>query len=202
MKRSTQKGFTRISFRAAAGCGALLLCAALATPAYAQGTAAAKPEEAKKEPQFSASAILIERADKPVADVAIPDDFRVATYEYVVNRVTKTGRFKQVFRAGDSRAKDVADLVTLRTVAIEFEKGSEKKRDVTTFKGWTDMKMHVAIEDRDGKVLVDQDITGKGHFTLLPSSGSTNLDATKDFANKVAKMVNENFKAPTPAPKP
>ena len=188
---------------AARVCAAVVICAAIAVPAYAQGGTSDKSdktEPAKKlPPQFSASAILIERGDKPVADVAIPDDFRVATYEYMVDRVTKTGCFKTVYRAGDQRAKDVPDLVTMRTMAIEFEKGSEKKRNVTTFKGWTDMKLHVAIVDHDGKVLANQDIVGKVHFTLMPG-GSTNLDATKDFANKVAKMVKDNFKPQAATP--
>jgi len=169
-----------------AAAGAVLAGALVAPPTSA---GQAPPTVLTKTPEFSASAIIIERTEPP-KDLAIPEDFRVATYENVINEVTKTGRFKQVFRSGDLRANDVPDLVTMRLLPVTFTKGSETARGTTTVKGWSELKIKVVITDRSGKTLVDQEVQGNVRFY------GENIEVTKDFAKKAAMVVYQNFRAP------
>jgi hypothetical protein len=174
-------------------CALSVLCGLLAGAVFAQAaqtTQAAPTKVLTKTPEYSASAILIERSEVN-PELGIPEEFRVATYENAIEQITKTGRFKQVFRSGDSRAKDVPDLVTMRMVPTEFVKGSEAMRGATTVKGWTSLKVKVTITDHTGKTLVDEEIQGRVRFI------GDNLDATNDFAKKAASVVYANFKAPT-----
>jgi hypothetical protein len=193
VRSSTGSRYSRILFRAALGlCAAALACGAFAGSALAQAAPAEKTETAKKAPpQFSASAILIERTNTP-ENLAIPDDFRVATFEYVVQQVSRTHCFKTIYRSGDSRAKAVPDLVTLRMEAQGYQKGSEAVRGATTVKGWTSLKVNVVITDASGKTLVEKEVQGRVRFM------GENLNATYDLGKKVAGVVRDNFKATTP----
>ena len=193
MRSSTGNRYSRILIRAALGvCATALAGGAFAGSAFAQAAPAEKTESAKKAPpQFSASAILIERTNTP-ENLAIPDDFRVATFEYVIQQVNGTHCFKTVYRSGDHRAKDVADLVTLRMEAQAFQKGSEAVRGATTVKGWTTLKVNVVITDASGKTLVEKEVQGRVRFM------GENLNATYDLGKKVADVVKDNFKPATP----
>jgi len=68
-----------------------------------------------------------------------------------------------------------------------FKKGSEMARQVTTVAGATSVNIHCQFTDKDGKPLVDRDITGKVWFM------GGNLRATFDFAKKAASVAHENF---------
>lgn len=189
MMPPTRKPMTQFlsSFAALVCCG-VMLCGTTTGTARAQAPAADKNESAKKQPpQFSASAIQIERAERN-EETVLPEEFRVAAYENTVERVSDTKIFKQVFRSGDGRAKGVSDLVTLRFKPKEFQKGSEAKRGATTVKGWTKLVVTATITDASGKVLVEQDLTGKVRFI------GGNLDATNDLAKQAAKLIKDNFK--------
>lgn len=136
-------------------------------------------------PKLHASAIQIEVMDP--GDLAIPPDFRIAEYEYLVEQVVKTGKFQKVYRSGDKRAEGVADLVVLRTTAESFKKGSEKAREVTTVGGWTSIKLKAQFVDRSGKVVLEREAEGKVRFF------GGNLNACYDFAKKVAGFVAESY---------
>ena len=136
-------------------------------------------------PKPSASSIEI----KPIepGDLPIPPDFRAAIYENLILEIKKTGKFEQVYRSGDKDAASLPNLVTLRTTAQSFKKGSQKKREVTTVAGSTSISLKVQITDRSGKMIVDQDVVGKVRFF------GENLRATYDFSKKVAKLVQTKF---------
>jgi hypothetical protein len=133
------------------------------------------------------SASSIEIKPMEPGDLPIPPDFRAAIYENLLVEIKKTGKFEQVYRSGDKDAANLPNLVTLRTVAQSFKKGSQKKREVTTVAGSTSISLKVQIADRSGKMIVDQDVVGKVRFF------GENLRATFDFSKKVAKLVQTKF---------
>jgi hypothetical protein len=140
-------------------------------------------DDAKSAQKFSASSIQIQPMDP--GDVPIPPDFAVSVYENLIVQVRKTGKFQHVYRSGDKAAADATDLVTLRTVAQSFNKGSQKKREVTTVAGATSITLKVQITDHTGQMLVDRDVQGKVRFF------GENLRATYDFSKKVAAIVRD-----------
>ena len=149
----------------------------LVSPASAEGQSApVKP---------SASAIQIEQVD--AGDVLIPMEFRVAIYESLLDRVHNTSKFKQVFRSGDRQADGVQDLVTLKTKIEGFQEGSQTKREVTTVTGATKVDVSATVVARDGRVLLDQHLTGRVRFF------GENLGATHDLAKRIAKLLNEKL---------
>ncbi len=172
----------RVILSAACICAFFLLAGAPIPRAQQSGAATAQAQPQK----LSASAIQIERTEIPET-MGIPEDFRVAIYENVILQLTKTGKFKQVFRTGDRRAKDVPDLVVLRMVSVAFKEGSQKQREVTTVSGATSMKVMVQFTDRNGKVLLEKEVEGKVRFM------GENIRATYDLAKKVRKVVEEEF---------
>jgi hypothetical protein len=133
----------------------------------------------------SASAIQIEQVD--AGDVLIPMEFRVAIYESLLDRVRHTSKFKQVFRGGDRQADGVQDLVTLKTKIEGFQEGSQTKREVTTVTGATKVDVSATVVAKDGRVLLDQHLTGHVRFF------GENLGATHDLAKRIAKLLNEKL---------
>ncbi len=163
-------------------CVLLLMAGSLLVGSVAGQTS---PGDSKNGKKFSASSIQIEPTDP--GDVPMPPEFRMAIYENLIAQIEKTGKFQHVYRSGDKGAASVPDLVTLRTTAQSFTKGSQKKREVTTVTGSTKMTLNVRITDHAGQSLVDRDVQGKVRFL------GENLRATYDFSKKVAKVVRETF---------
>lgn len=141
--------------------------------------------DSKSAQKFSASSIQIEPTDP--GDVPMPPEFRMAIYEHLIAQIEKTGRFQHVYRSGDKDAASAPDLVTLHTTARSFNKGSQKKREVTTVTGSTSLILNVHITDHAGKPIVDRDVQGKVRFL------GENLRATYDFSKKVANIVRDTF---------
>jgi hypothetical protein len=142
--------------------------------------------EAQSAPgKLAASAIQIEQVD--AGDVLIPMEFRVAIYESLLDRVRDKAKFKQVFRSGDRQADGVQDLVTLKTKIEGFQEGSQTKREVTTVTGATKVDVSATVVARDGRVLLDQHLTGRVRFF------GENLGATHDLAKRIAKLLNEKL---------
>ena len=139
--------------------------------------------DSKSAQKFSASSIQIEPTDP--GDVRMPPEFRMAIYENLITQIEKTGKFQHVYRSGDKDAASAPDLVTLHTTARSFNKGSQKKREVTTVTGSTSMTLNVRITDHAGQPLVDRDVQGKVRFM------GENLRATYDFSKKVAHIVRD-----------
>jgi hypothetical protein len=141
--------------------------------------------DSKSTPKISASAIQIQPMES--GDVPIPPEFRAAIYENLITQIQKTGKFQHVYRSGDTAAASASDLVTLRTTAESFKKGSQKKREVTTVAGATSITLKVQVTNHSGQTLVDRDVVGKVRFF------GENLGATYDFSKKVASIVNDTF---------
>ena len=129
------------------------------------------------------SAIQIEPTDP--GDVPMPPEFRLAIYENLITQIEKSGRFQHVYRSGDKDAASVPDLITLRTTAQSFKKGSQKEREVTTVAGSSSIILKVHITDHAGQTLVDRNVEGKVRFF------GENLRATYDFSKKVATIVRD-----------
>jgi len=115
----------------------------------------------------------------------MPPEFRLAIYENLITQIEKSGRFQHVYRSGDKDAASVPDLITLRTTAQSFKKGSQKEREVTTIKGSSSIILKVHITDHAGQTLVDRNVEGKVRFF------GENLRATYDFSKKVANIVRD-----------
>ena len=125
-------------------------------------------------------------------EIKLPAEFQVSLYEDLVQQLEKSGGFQHVYRDGDKRAADAADLIILHGSVRGFKKGSEMARQVTTVAGKTSIDVHCQFTDKNGKVLLERDLNGKVMFF------GGNLRATFDFAKKAAKLAHDNFVA-TPA---
>jgi len=131
--------------------------------------------------KISASAIQIERVESD--EGALPEEFRVAIYENLVDKVRKTGKFRHVYRSGDRAALDTPDLLILHTRVVAFKQGSQRKREVTTVAGATSIKTSVQLVTGEGRTVVNREVEGKVRFF------GENLNATSDFAKKVAGTI-------------
>jgi len=148
--------------------------------------AASRQSDSKVKPQkLSASAIQIEPIE--AGDSTIPPEFRFAIYERLIERVSKDGAFQKVYRSGDQEAKNVADLVTLRTKVGKFTEGSQLRRELTTVSGGTTVDVITTVAARDGHVLFESDLSGKVRFF------GENLGVTNDLAKRIAKLLRERF---------
>ena len=78
-------------------------------------------------------------------------------------------------------------LVTLKTKIEGFQEGSQTKREVTTVTGATKVDVSATVVAKDGRVLLDQHLTGRVRFF------GENLGATHDLAKRIAKLLNEKL---------
>ncbi len=146
------------------------------------------------QPPASSPASAIEVEMIQPGEISLPAEFQVALYENLVQELQKNGGFSQVYRDGDRNAAGASGLVVLHTTVTNFKQGSELKRDVTTVGGATSITLHCKFTDKDGKVVLERDITGK--VKLI----GDNLRATDDFAKKaatVAQDLSSNSSAPS-----
>jgi hypothetical protein len=120
-------------------------------------------------------------------EISLPAEFQVALYENLVQELQKKGGFSQVYRDGDRNAADAPGPVVLHTTVTGFKKGSELERDVTTVGGATSITIHCEFTEKEGKVLLERDVTGKVRLI------GDNLKATDDFAKKAATVARDNF---------
>ena len=156
---------------------ALTLSIVFAAPAVrAQEKAPAK---------MKASAIQVKMIESE--EIKLPAEFQVALYEDLIQQLQKKSGFQQVYREGDRTAANAAELVILRSSVRGFKEGSERMRQVTTVAGATSLQVHCEFADKDGKVVLERDISGKVRFF------GANLNATNDFAKKAAQLAHDNF---------
>jgi hypothetical protein len=153
--------------------------------ALAQTAASHQNGSKVKPPKLSASAIQIEPIE--AGGATIPPEFRFAIYERLIERVRKDGTFQRVFRSGDHEADNVADLVILRTKVGKFTEGSQMRRELTTVSGGTTVDVTTTVAARDGRVLLDSNVSGKVRFF------GENLGATHDLAKRIAKLLRGSF---------
>lgn len=156
-----------------------ILWSAFAAAAFVASPLAAQPVKAK------ASAIQVEMIHSD--EIKLPAEFQISLYENLVRQLEKQGGFEHVYRDGDRRAKDDADLVVLHSTVRGFKAGSERTRRVTTVAGATSITIHCEFKNADGKVLLEKDVNGKVRFF------GGNLRATYDFAKKTARVAHDNF---------
>ena len=161
--------------------GCLIVMLACAGGAFAQD----KPKPVK----IKASAIQVDMIHSD--EIKLPAEFQVSMYEDLIRQLQKNGGFAHVYREGDHNAASAADLVILRSNVTGFKEGSQRKREVTTVAGETSIKIHCVFSDKDGKTLLEADVTGKVRFF------GGNLRATYDFAKATTKIARENFSATT-----
>jgi hypothetical protein len=150
---------------------------------------AARAQEKPKAAKIKASAIQVEMIHSD--EIKLPAEFQVSMYEDLIRQLQKKGGFPHVYREGDRSAASSPDLVILRSNVTGFKEGSERKREVTTVAGETQIKIHCVFSDKDGKTLVEADVTGKVRFF------GGNLRATFDFAKATTRIARENFSATT-----
>jgi len=143
------------------------------------------PAQTAAKPKLSASAIQIAMVE--AGDIQIPAEFRFAVYERLVERLRASGAFQKVYRTGDKAADGVTDLVTLHTKVQGFTEGSQTKRELTTVFGATKVDVDASVTGRDGRVLMDQKITGRVRFF------GENLGVTNDLAKRITKLVGATF---------
>jgi hypothetical protein len=124
-------------------------------------------------------------------EINLPAEFQVSMYEDLIRQLQKKGPFAHVYREGDRNAANAADLVILKSNVTGFKEGSQRKREVTTVAGATSIKIHLVFTDKDGKTLLEADVTGKVRFF------GGNLRATYDFAKATTKIAHEHFTAST-----
>jgi hypothetical protein len=139
----------------------------------------------QKPTRFPATAIQIEYVKSD--DLRLPPEFQVALYENLIAEVVKTKKFQRVFRDGEQGAEQEKDLLTLRSLVTGFKEGSARARQVTTVAGATKIQVRVQIANRDGRLIVDQNVDGNVRFF------GENLRATNDFAKDAAKLIKKNF---------
>jgi hypothetical protein len=144
-------------------------------------------QEKPKPVKIKASAIQVDMIHSD--EIKLPAEFQVSMYEDLIRQLQKKGGFAHVYREGDRNAASAPDLVILRSSVTGFKEGSQRKREVTTVAGETEIKIHCVFSDKDGKTLLEADVTGKVRFF------GGNLRATYDFAKATTKIAHENFSA-------
>ena len=124
----------------------------------------------------------------------LPPDFSMAIYEDLLAQLVKTGKFQQVYRSGDHQADGVPNLLVLHMTLLNFERGNQTQRAVTTVKGATKVQVHLKVSARDGNALVEKDVQGTVRFF------GENLKATNALAKSIAETLRDaSLPAPTAA---
>jgi hypothetical protein len=128
--------------------------------------------------------VQVERVDPGHLDLA--HSFQVAIYENLLEELNKGKRFKYVLREGDSKAREIPHLLTLKTVVVRYTPGSETRRAVTTVTGATKLTVQSQLITRAGKVVLDRAEQGNVRFF------GSNLRATDNLARNVAKAIKKS----------
>lgn len=133
------------------------------------------------DPQWS---VQVERIDPGHMDLA--HSFQVAIYENLLEELTKTKRFKQVLREGDSKAGQLPNLLILKTKLVKYTRGSETQRAVTTVSGATKLSVQSQLITRDGNIVLDRSVQGNVRFF------GSNFRATHNLARNIAKVIKQS----------
>jgi hypothetical protein len=163
----------------------MIACFVVISLAGVGAIAQEKPKPAKTK----ASAIQVDMIHSD--EIKLPAEFQVSMYEDLIRQLQKKSGIAHIYREGDRNAASSPDLVILRSNVTGFKEGSQRKREVTTVTGATSIKIHCVFSDKEGKTLLEADVTGKVRFF------GGNLRATYDFAKATTKIARENFSATT-----
>jgi hypothetical protein len=128
--------------------------------------------------------VQVDKVD--AGNVNIEPAFRVAIYESLLDELIKTKEFKQVLRDGDRTAKDLQDLVILKSTVESYTPGSETRRAVTTVSGATKLRVRSQLCTREGQVVLERVSNGNVRFF------GGNLRATHNLAHNMADAIKKS----------
>ena len=147
------------------------------------GTCALSAQSTAQAPTTTKWNVLVERISP--GETNIDPAFQEAIYENMIEELGKTRRFNQVFRSGDRKAKEVPDVLILKTEVEKYKPGSETRRAVTTFGGATKLKVNSQLCTQDGQVVFQSLVDGNVRFL------GGNLRATHNLARHVANELKQ-----------
>ncbi len=159
------------------------------SPANYPKTGDLMPSESQQEPGIQlASASSLTR---PSVEVALPSEsesidgipsaFPAAIYEDLIEQLTQSGLFAQVWRAGDIRR--TPGTLVLHLDIENWKKGSARGRGLGPFTGATEIKSSITLEDRSGRTVFHEKVNG------AKRTNGENLDATSSLAKHVRKAL-------------
>ena len=163
---------------------AVIMAVAVASPRELAGQTASEKSSAVSSgyaPQWS---VQIDRVEP--GEIQLAYSFQAAIYENLLEEVNKTRQFKHVFREGDRKAGDTANLLALKATVVKYTPGSETRRAVTTFTGATKLSVRIQLVSGEGKIVLDQMVNGNVRFF------GSNLRATHNLARNIAKVIKQS----------
>ncbi len=160
---------------------AAIIAIAVTVPAGLAGQSAAKQFSPRNSDHAMQWSVEVTRVD--AADVFIANSFQVAIYENLIQELKNTNQFKQVFRDGDRSAREVPNLLVLKTIVWKYTPGSETQRAVTTVSGATKLTVRSQLLTREGNVVFARTVNGNVRFF------GGNLRATHNLARNIAKDI-------------
>jgi len=161
-----------------------ILAIAVAFPGQSAGQTAATKSSGGQGASAAHWSIQVDAIEPGNVDLA--SSFQAAIYENLLDELRKTGQFEQVFRDGDRGARDIPNLLVLKTVVEKYTAGSETRRAVTTVSGATKLTVQSQLVTRDGKVVFEHTVNGDVRFF------GSNLRATHNLAHNIAKTVQKS----------
>jgi ABC-type uncharacterized transport system auxiliary subunit len=165
--------------------GAVIVAISAAFPFQTSAqTTAAKSSPGSHSASTAQWSVQVNKVDP--GDVDLASSFQIAIYESLLEELSKTKRFKQVFRDGDRSATDVSDLLILKTTVQKYTAGSETRRAVTTVSGTTKLTVLSQLRTRDGQIILERTMNGNVRFF------GSNLRATHNLARNVAKAIRQS----------
>ena len=153
-------------------------------PQLSATTSAAESSSASSRSNAVQWSVQVDKVD--AGDVSLAPSFQFAIYESLVDELSKTKRFKQVFRDGDRNAGHASDLLILKTTVQKYTPGSETQRAVTTVSGATKLTVRSQLCTQDGHIILERTVDGNVRFM------GSNLRATHNLARNVAKAIKQS----------
>jgi hypothetical protein len=167
-----------------AACGIALVAIILALPGRLQGQTSAAKSSGGDGTSTTRYSVQVDQVD--AGDLALSYSFQIAIYENLVDELNKTKQFQQVFRDGDQKAREVPNLLVLKTTVEKYTPGSETQRAVTTVSGATKLTVRSQLLTREGKVVFERSVNGDVRFF------GSNLRATHNLAHNIAKTIEQS----------
>jgi hypothetical protein len=166
-------------------CEIALMAIMLALPGPLPGQTVAAKSSGGNGSSATHWSVQIDQVDSGNLDLA--DSFQIAIYENLVEELKKTKQFQQVFRDGDLKAREVPNLLVLKTTVEKYTPGSETQRAVTTVSGATKLTVRSQLLTREGKVVLQRSVNGDVRFF------GSNLRATHNLAHNIAKTIRQSY---------